>query len=62
MLYEWAKDYHKKDARVYEYYSLDSVSELEQAIGEWTVTHDNGAMPGSFSAAARYAPTVRYSG
>lgn len=60
MLYEWAKDYHKKDARVYEYYSLDSISELEQAIGEWTVTHDNGAMLGSFSAAARYSPTVRY--
>lgn len=60
MLYEWAKDYHKKDARVYEYYSLDSVSELEQAISEWTATHDNGAMLGSFSAAARYAPTVRY--
>lgn len=60
MLYEWAKDYHKKDARVYEYYSLDSVADLEQAIAEWTVSHDNGATLGGFSAAARYAPTVRY--
>lgn len=60
MLYAWAKDYHKKDARVYEYYSLDSVADLEQAIAEWTVSHDNGATLGAFSAAARYAPTVRY--
>lgn len=60
MLYEWAKDYHKKDARVYEYYSLDSIADLEQAIAEWTVSHDNGATLGAFSAAARYAPTVRY--
>lgn len=60
MLYEWARDYHKKDARVYEYYSLDSIADLEQTISEWTVSHDQGAMLGAFSAAARYAPTVRY--
>lgn len=60
MLYEWAKDYHKKDARVYEYYSLDSIADLEQAISEWTVSHDQGATLGAFSAAARYAPIVRY--
>lgn len=60
MLYVWAKDYHKKDARSYEFYSLETISELEQEITEWSVTHDNGAILGGFSAAARYAPTVRY--
>lgn len=60
MLYVWAKDYHKKDARTYEFYSLESISEVEQEIAEWSVIHDNGAILGGFSAAARYAPTVRY--
>ena len=60
LLYAWAKDYHKKDACSYEFYSLEAISELEQEIAEWSVTHDNGAVLGGFSAAARYAPTVRY--
>lgn len=60
LLYAWAKDYHKKDARSYEYYSLQTVSELEQEIAKWGITHDQGAVLGGFSAAARYAPTVRY--
>ena len=60
MLYTWAKDYHKKDARSYEFYSLEAVSELEQEIAAWSAPHDNGALLGGFSAAARYAPTVRY--
>ena len=60
LLYTWAKDYHKKDARSYEFYSLEAISELEQEISEWSVAHDRGAVLGGFSAAARYAPTVRY--
>lgn len=60
LLYAWAKDYHKKDARTYEFYSLNAVPELEQEIAKWSVSHDNGAVLGGFSAAARYAPTVRY--
>ncbi|MBD5522698.1 MAG: hypothetical protein HDR03_16000 [Lachnospiraceae bacterium] len=60
LLYAWAKDYHKKDARSYEFYSFESVSEMEQVISEWSISHDNGAVLGGFSAAARYAPTVRY--
>lgn len=60
LLYAWAKDYHKKDARSYEFYSLDVISELEQKIAKWSVMHDNGAVLGGFSAAVRYAPTVRY--
>lgn len=60
LLYAWAKDYHKKDARSYEFYSFEAVSELEQEIAEWSASHDNGAVLGGFSAAARYAPTVRY--
>lgn len=60
LLYTWAKDYHKKDACSYEFYSLEAVSELEQEISEWSVAHDDGAVLGGFSAAARYAPVVRY--
>lgn len=60
LLYAWAKDYHKRDARSYEFYSLEVVSKLEQEIAKWSVAHDNGAVLGKFSAAARYAPTVRY--
>ena len=41
-------------------YSLDTVPEIEQSAAEWSKTHDNGAILGGFSAAARYAPTVRY--
>lgn len=41
-------------------YSLDSIAELEQKIAVWSSSHDNSALPGSFSAAARYAATVRY--
>lgn len=60
LLHAWAKDYHKKDARTYEFYSFDTIPELEQKITEWSVSHDNSAVLGGFSAAARYAPTVRY--
>lgn len=60
ILYTWAKDYHKKDSRTFEYYSLDSIPELEQKISAWSLKHDNSALLGGFSAAARYAPTVRY--
>ena len=60
ILYTWAKDYHKKDNRTFEYYSLDSIAELEQKISVWSSKHDNSALLGGFSAAARYAPTVRY--
>lgn len=60
MLYSWAEDYHKKDERRFEYYSLDVVSELEQKIAEWSDAHDSGAVLGGFSAAVRYAPTVPY--
>lgn len=60
LLYAWAKDYHKKDARSYEFFSFETIPELEQKIAEWNVAHDNGAVLGGFSAAARYAPTVRY--
>lgn len=60
ILYVWAKDYHKKNARSYEFYSFEAVAELEQEIAEWSIAHHNVAVLGEFSAAARYAPTVRY--
>lgn len=60
LLSSWAKEYHKKDARSYEFYSLDSVPDIEEQIAKWSAAHNGGALLGSFSAAARYAPTVRY--
>lgn len=60
LLYSWAKDYHKKEARKIEYYSLDPISVVEKEISSWSIEHDNSAILGGFSAAARYAPTVRY--
>ena len=39
MLCHWAKDYEKKDARCLEYYSLDSVADVERAIGKWNASH-----------------------
>lgn len=32
MLYTWAKGYHKKDNRFFEFYSIEAISELEQEI------------------------------
>lgn len=60
MLYAWAKDYQKKDARTFEYYSFDTIPDIEAAIAEWNDIHGATAMLGSFSAAVRYAPAVRY--
>lgn len=59
-LREWSKDYHKKDSIEKQYYSLDSIPELERRISEWSLSHDKSALLACFSAAARYAPTVRY--
>lgn len=60
MLHTWAKDYHKKETRRYEFYSMESIAELEEKISEWSFYHDDSALLGGFSAAARYAPAVRY--
>ncbi|MBE6815902.1 MAG: hypothetical protein E7522_10715 [Ruminococcaceae bacterium] len=60
LLHTWANDYHKKESQKIEYYSLDSLPELEKEISSWSIEHDSCAVLGGFSAAARYSPTVRY--
>lgn len=60
LLHEWSKDYHKKDSIEKQFYSLDAIPELEKRISEWSFSHDKSAVLAGFSAAARYAPTVRY--
>lgn len=60
LLHSWAIDYHKKESQKVEYYSLDGIPELEKEISSWSLKHDNSVVLGGFSAAARYAPTVRY--
>lgn len=60
LLRTWATEYNKEKNRTYDYYSLDSISELERQIQKWNNTHFQCAVLGGFSAAARYAPVVRY--
>ena len=60
LLFEWSKDYHKKNSIEKQFYSLDAIPELEKHISEWSFSHDKSAVLAGFSAAARYAPTVRY--
>lgn len=61
MLRTWAKEYHRKADRTIKCYSLDSPAEIEQAVIKWNKLHGGSAVLGGFSAAARYAPVVRYS-
>lgn len=60
MLRAWSVDYQKKSSLTAEYYTIDSLPELEQGIGQWNKIHGGQAVLGGFAAAARYAPTVRY--
>lgn len=60
LLYAWAKEYPKKDARTLEYYSLEPIPKIESEISFCNSIRDTKAVLGGFSAAARYAPTVRY--
>lgn len=60
LLYAWAKEYPKKDSRTLEYYSLDPIPQIESEITAFNLKRNTTAVLGSFSAAARYAPTVRY--
>ncbi len=60
ILYTWAKSYHLRAASTAEYYSLDPISKIESDIQFCNATQDTHAVLGGFSAAARYAPTVRY--
>lgn len=60
LLHEWSRDYHKSDSIVKEYYSLDTIPKIEERISKWSLVHDCDAILGGLSAAARYAPVVRY--
>jgi len=56
----WAEEYHMKPQRAIEYYSLNSVPQIESEIASCNAIQNTNAVLGNFSAAARYAPTVRY--
>lgn len=60
LLRTWAAEYHHKEDRTIRCYSLDSPAEIERAISKWNREHGGSAVLGGFSAAARYAPVVRY--
>ena len=60
MLWEWARVYNLKAEQTEEYYSLDRIADFESALTAWNNNHGAAVTLGSFSAAARYAPTVRY--
>jgi len=60
MLKAWAQEYQKIPNQFISAYSYDDIFTLEEKIQQWNMTH-NKAILGFFSAAARYAPVVRYS-
>ena len=61
LLRAWAKEYGKRSGDAREYYTLDSIPEFERNAAQWRERHGGVACLGGFSAAARYAPVVRYS-
>ena len=60
MLWEWARVCNLKADQTEEYYSLDRIADFESGLSLWNNNHGATVTLGSFSAAARYAPTVRY--
>lgn len=60
LLFTWAKYYNVKPNIVEEYYSFDSIAEFEGKVSTWNKNKLGQVLLGGFSAAARYAPTVRY--
>ena len=60
LLQSWAKEYPRKDSRSFEYYSLDSIPVIESKISLFNSEYHSNVTLSVFSAAARYAPTVRY--
>ena len=60
MLKVWGKEYKKIPNQTVTLYSLDDIPVLEKEIQNWNHTHGGRAVLGFFSAAARYAPVVRY--
>lgn len=60
LLHAWSNSYRQKESLTFEYYSMDPLSDIEEKISSWSKAHGYKAILGGFSAAARYAPTVRY--
>ena len=60
MLKAWGEEYKKIPNQTVLLYSLDDIPVLEKEIQNWNHTHGGHAVLGFFSAAARYAPVVRY--
>lgn len=60
LIWEWAKVYNKRLFPSEEYYTLDRIAEFESNLFEWNKKRGARATLGAFSAAARYAPSVRY--
>ena len=59
-LWEWASIYNLSSPKAEEYYSFDDIPLFEENISEWNKKRGAAVILGAFSAAARYAPTVRY--
>ncbi|MCD7877616.1 MAG: hypothetical protein LUH49_11800 [Cloacibacillus porcorum] len=60
LLREWAADYNRAENIAYEYYSIDSVQQLERRIAEMRLSSGITCYLTEFAAAVRYSPTVRY--
>lgn len=60
LLKAWGEEYKKIPNQTISLYSLDDIPVLEKEIQDWNRAHGGHAVLGFFSAAARYAPVVRY--
>lgn len=60
LVQEWGKVYNSKSNNIYDYYTLDSIQQLEQRLMDMKEKTGIDYALTSYAAAVRYAPTVRY--
>lgn len=60
LVQEWGKVYNSKSNNIYDYYTLDSIQQLEQRLIDMKGKTGIDYALTSHAAAVRYAPTVRY--
>lgn len=60
LLKEWAQGYNKTQNISYEYYSMESIPQLEKRMADLFMTQNIKCYLAFFAAAVRYSPVVRY--
>jgi hypothetical protein len=60
LLAEWAKNYTYRDNQVRNYYSMQTLSEIEESLAKACISNGVNYAVTGFSGAARFAPAVRF--